>query len=708
MRLIKYFLIFLVFSFISGVNLQYCNTDSFITKEKADSFYKYKEYNKALDYYIKLLENEESDEIIQNVKLKIALCYFNTKDYEKSLKYLKKNNLPVADYVDYFSLLCYKNLNDSESLIKTLNFFLNEHRNSLLIDDVSILHAEFLNENGQFLNSNNILLELSKKINEKKKLQTILTIISDNYYKLKEYENSIKYYKKIIDDYPFEPISAGALEKIIEIRKIEGKTLSDEEILNGISLYISKREYRKAYEFFKIYSQKIVNKNIEKEFEEGRIFYYLRKYDAAVEIFKEFMSKYPDSDFNSNALLFIARSYFRKGDIENSIREYIRFTKLFPKKSIFPEVIWKLGWIFEGKRDFNNAIKYYRINAKKRNEFSLRSQWRAGFCYYKMKKYNEAINAFNIIIRKKNIRERLRDNAIYWKAKSYEKLDDIKNSKSILKILVSAEFPNYYTFKAEEKLNSKVILNNINIKYNENISKIDADKYPEIKKGEIVGDIFGKNYGVQILDDSRKKRKNTLEFLENLSIAYEDIGATSKAIRVSIAIKGLYNRGEISYDYESLLRKVYPNYFKEEILKTVKDNEIEPAVILSIMRRESAFESDAISRAGAVGLLQLLPENGSKVSKRIGRKFAWEDLIVPEINILLGYEHFKSLLKKYNGNYAIAFASYNAGEYNVDKWIKRYGIEDIDEFIESLEYIETRDYVKAVLEAWWIYKRLYG
>jgi len=242
---------------------------------------------------------------------------------------------------------------------------------------------------------------------------------------------------------------------------------------------------------------------------------------------------------------------------------------------------------------------------------------------------------------------------------------------------------------------------------NKTAYKIDSKKYPQIRKGEIVGSIFGKDYGVQILNDVRRKKKNNLELLENLLRAYEDIGATSRAIRVSIAIKDLYINGKISYDYDTLIRKVYPNYYEEEILKTVKDSEIEPAVVFSIMRRESAFESDVISRAGAVGLLQLLPENGLRTSKRIGRNFVWEDLIDPEINILLGYEHFKSLLKKYNNNFQIAFASYNAGEYNVNKWIKRYGTEDIDEFIESIEYIETRDYVKAVLEAWWIYNKLY-
>jgi soluble lytic murein transglycosylase len=189
---------------------------------------------------------------------------------------------------------------------------------------------------------------------------------------------------------------------------------------------------------------------------------------------------------------------------------------------------------------------------------------------------------------------------------------------------------------------------------------------------------------------------------------YEDHGIFSKAIRVSITIRELYRSGEKSFDnLESVLMMSYPRYYKEEMEKIIIGEEIESSVIYSIMRRESAFDKDAISSAGAVGLLQLLPENGYKSAQKINKKIVWSDLKNPEINILLGYEYFKSLLQRYNGNYVIAFASYNAGVNNVDNWIGKYGLEDIEEFIENIEFSETRDYVKAVLEGWWIYKKLY-
>lgn len=718
MKLIKYFSYFLILVFIiyfitSSVKFYKDKSNSINLKEAGDRYYEKGNYKNALEHYLKTSEDDKYSDSNQNLMLKIAMCYFYNKDFEKCLKNLKESSKfdsQISEYIDYFSLLCYRNLRDSKETKEKINEFFKKHKESLLINDVIIINAECLIENGQYSNSNKQLIPLLKNVEDKEKLQKILIYISDNYFKLKEYDNAVTYLKKIINDYPFEPNSVDALGKIIKIREIEGKAINDDEILLGLSLYISRRNYQKAYEFYKKYSPMLQSKKVDGKFEEGRILFYLGRYDDAFKIFKRISSKYPNSELVPGSMLFAARCYLGKGDIENSIKEYIIFTRFFPRNDIVPEVFWKIGWIYEGMKDFNNAIKYYRINAQRYNKFSDLSLWRIGFCYYKMKRYQSAISIFNNIINKKNINQRLIDSSLYWKAKSLEKLGDIENSKQFLEILASADFPNYYSFKAEEKLKSNIILNDMNTKKNAVTNKLEnnMDRYPEIKKGIIVGEIFGMFYGEQILNNVRSRMENSLEFLKIIQNAYEDIRSFSKAIRISIAIKNGYDINKLSEDFEFLIKKVYPKYFEEEALNVIKDGEIEPAVVYSMMRRESAFESDAISIAGAVGLMQLLPENGSKTSKRIGREFVWEDLIDPEINILLGYEHFKSLLEKYDGNYVTAFASYNGGAYNVDNWVKRYGLEDIDEFIESIEFTETREYVKAVLEGWWIYKRLYG
>jgi len=132
-------------------------------------------------------------------------------------------------------------------------------------------------------------------------------------------------------------------------------------------------------------------------------------------------------------------------------------------------------------------------------------------------------------------------------------------------------------------------------------------------------------------------------------------------------------------------------------------------LILGIIRRESIFEYDAISAVGAVGLMQLMPATGRQAAKRAGMDgFQWEDLMRPEVNLQLGIAHFQGLLRRYDGELIPAIASYNASAHIVAEWIKRYSLNDELEFIEAIEFTETRNYVKKVLEAYWIYQLLYG
>ena len=681
---------------------------SFTDIEKGDSLYKKGEYQKALQQYRELLEESKSYPYLNQ---KIGLCYFYLEEYEQCLVFLnKKTKYIIGDYIDYFSLLCYREVRDSNITLAKIKSFKNKHKSSLLKNYVELIEAEILKELGNYNDSNKILIRLSKKIKHKEKRQEILRYIAENYIDLKIYDSALFYLKKIIDDYPFEPVAVDALDKIISVRKTQGKIINDDEILLGISLYIKQRKYSESYEFYKKYEKNIDRKIAERDFELGRIQYYLGNYDQALKIFKNTIKKYPRSNLLPEARLLIARSLWRKSEYEKSIKEYLTFTKLHPKNKMVPEVFWKIAWIYEGEKEYDKAVLYYGKITRRKNEFKDMAVFRKGFCYFKADKYREALNVFNILIMRKNVNHRLQDTAIYWKALTLEKLGDTAQSNRFLKMLAEMKVPTYYSFKAEERLGSNSTLSMVSQENSaeQNISNKDYEKYQELKKGVIVGKLFGKSFGREIIDNARKRRKNSSAFLKCILTAYEEIEAYSKAIRVSIALKGRYVNGKTPEEFVSIMKKVYPLYFSEEVKHVLKENKINPFVVLSIMRRESAFEYDVISRAGAVGLLQLLPENGRKTAKKLGIPFEWSDLNDPEKNILLGYTHFESILKRYKGNYAVAFAAYNAGEYNVNEWVKKYGLSDMDIFIDSIEYIETRNYVKAVFEAWWLYEKLWG
>jgi soluble lytic murein transglycosylase len=133
----------------------------------------------------------------------------------------------------------------------------------------------------------------------------------------------------------------------------------------------------------------------------------------------------------------------------------------------------------------------------------------------------------------------------------------------------------------------------------------------------------------------------------------------------------------------------------------------ELALVAAVIREESAYDPRAVSSVGAIGLMQLMPDTGRWVARRIGLDLPGKDALYnPETNIRLGASYLSFLLEQFEGNFVYAIAAYNAGSGAVDRWITSFGSRDQDEFIESIPYRETRNFVKRVLRSLGEYRRI--
>ena len=146
-----------------------------------------------------------------------------------------------------------------------------------------------------------------------------------------------------------------------------------------------------------------------------------------------------------------------------------------------------------------------------------------------------------------------------------------------------------------------------------------------------------------------------------------------------------------------------------------KQTSIEAAMVYAIARQESAFNPGAVSKAGALGLLQLLPGTAAATAKAIGVSFSKAKLTTdPTYNAKLGAAHLKELVDEFDGSYILTFAAYNAGKRRAYEWIERFGdprdprVDPID-WIELIPFGETRNYVQRVTENLQVYRaRLEG
>ncbi|HEY9611638.1 transglycosylase SLT domain-containing protein [Allocoleopsis sp.] len=150
---------------------------------------------------------------------------------------------------------------------------------------------------------------------------------------------------------------------------------------------------------------------------------------------------------------------------------------------------------------------------------------------------------------------------------------------------------------------------------------------------------------------------------------------------------------------------LYPFPFVEVIEEQAQQRDLNPLLVTALIRQESRFKSDIRSKAGAVGLMQMMPSTGAWAAKEINlKKYALEN---PNDNIKLGTWFLDQTHRVFKNNSLLAVASYNAGQGNLSRWLQNQRPIDPDEFVETIPFDETQDYVKQVFGNYWNYLRLY-
>lgn len=146
-------------------------------------------------------------------------------------------------------------------------------------------------------------------------------------------------------------------------------------------------------------------------------------------------------------------------------------------------------------------------------------------------------------------------------------------------------------------------------------------------------------------------------------------------------------------------------YFPLKFFEIIKPQaaELDPLLLTSLIRQESAFNINARSRVGARGLMQLMPATAKMISPVRTSK-----LFDPLTNVSIGTKYFKKRLGQYNGDVELTLAAYNAGFAKVDEWKKRYPTQNKILFLDLIPYKETREYVSSILRNYYWYTKLYG
>lgn len=160
----------------------------------------------------------------------------------------------------------------------------------------------------------------------------------------------------------------------------------------------------------------------------------------------------------------------------------------------------------------------------------------------------------------------------------------------------------------------------------------------------------------------------------------------------------------VQADYWDDLALRFPVTYTSQVQNNASLQQLDPALVFGLMRQESMMDKNAQSPVGARGLMQIMPDTGRQIARKLNEP--WQNansLFEPDTNIKYGTFYYKQLVERFNGNFALAAAAYNAGPHRVDKWLPSGQWMPADVWIETIPFKETRKYVTSVLSYALIY-----
>ncbi|WP_447975521.1 lytic transglycosylase domain-containing protein [Nitrospira sp. Kam-Ns4a] len=431
----------------------------------------------------------------------------------------------------------------------------------------------------------------------------------------------------------------------------------------------------------------------------------LRRYEQARPVFQALAAEPGPSQ--GEAVVWLARAHLRLGDGERLLALRQALSKWVLTAEQRASVLMIVGTWHEDQGQDELALAAYQDAARLGGGQRAEAFWRIGWIRYRTGQYRQAAETFEKVLAGKD--ETVPPaQALYWTARSLERLGDKGAADRYRQVCRQYPFT-YYCQLARIRTEVGVAV------------AAEGPAAQSVAGGDeaIVGDahyrraVELKLLGLEaeaarevgaVLERFAGNRRLLLALTQRLSEA----GAYGQALRIA----RLHFRDHLEKGGDGVPPGLWHVAYPTGHLATIRAHaggSVDPFLVAALIREESQYDTQAVSRVGALGLMQLMLQTAQTVAKQLGgADVLREDLFDEETNIRLGVAYLGGLLRQFSGNVVHAVAAYNAGPAAVSAWIAKYGTRDPDEFVELIPFQETRQYVKRVLRSYREYHRLAG
>jgi soluble lytic murein transglycosylase len=421
------------------------------------------------------------------------------------------------------------------------------------------------------------------------------------------------------------------------------------------------------------------------------------------------------NDENGARRLYLLMELARdRNDTEDQQRIVTLMESRFPRSQWLAEALFSSGNMYMLRRDYPNAVNYYGYLAAHFPESTNASaaHWRAGWLSYREGLYADASRMFDEQIKLYPSASEA-SSAIYWRGRLYE-MQDHKPAMAAAnyRTLVRAYQHFFYAQMARERLAALGDMEPVAQPQLDQLQPAPVpvleESFPEdsphLAKAKLLANAGLNDYIAQeIAADPDSASWSALAEAQ----IYASYGETYRAMRALKRALPYAATAPVKSIPLAYWRILFPEPYWETIKTESAKNNLDPYLVASLIRQESEFNPSVISYANAYGLMQLLPSVGKNMAKEEGiSHFETFQLLDPETNIRLGTRYLRQMLNKVGGVTEYALAAYNAGDSRVTDWQAAGPYHGMDEFVESIPFTQTREYVEAILRNIETYKAI--
>jgi soluble lytic murein transglycosylase len=431
------------------------------------------------------------------------------------------------------------------------------------------------------------------------------------------------------------------------------------------------------------------------------------------------VEKLPVTGDDSAALKLYLQSELRRNDKDFNGHDALvaQMLEKYPHSRWLEEALYSGGNMYSVKRDSERAIADYSLLVKQfpKSTYAPSAHWRAAWLSYRLRRYPDAARLMDEQVQRYPAGTEI-PGALYWRGRLYEDVENnFGQALNYYAAVNSAYVNSYYAFLSRQR--ATVLGKRTQpepapalafVKHVDTPTLTDElpENDPHLIKARLLANAALNEYiGPEIQASATSASWGALAQAE----IYESFGENTRAVQ-TMKHSGLpffsLPVSNVPHIYWELL---FPRPYWDQLVADAQKNGLDPYLVASLIRQESEFNPGVVSKANAYGLMQLLPSVGKSEAKKEGVKgFSTNSLLNPTINLQLGTRDLKQSLDRYSGQVEYALAAYNAGDTPVHQWIAIGDYKDIPEWVESIPYSETRDYVQAIVRNREMYRAVYA